>query len=53
MKNLIDNGIEGVFIPLEEFNKGKFFSEEELLNLQQTIVDHRKSIVELQKELKK
>jgi DNA mismatch repair ATPase MutS len=45
------NGVKGVFIPYEEFKKGKFFTEEKLLELQEKTLQQRKQIVQLEKEL--
>lgn len=45
------NGVRGVFIPYEEFKKGKFFNESQLLELQEKTLTQRKQIIELEKEL--
>lgn len=45
------NGKKGVFIPYEEFKKGKFFNETKLLELQEKILAQRKEIISLEKEL--
>ena len=51
MERILHKGIKGVFIPIEEFNKGKFFNETQLLQLQEKTLAQRKQIVELEKEL--
>ena len=45
------DGVKGVFIPYEEFKKGKFFNEAQLLELQAKILAQRKEIISLEKEL--
>jgi len=45
------NGIKGVFIPYEEYKRGRFFTEAQLLELQEKTLAQRKQIVELEKEL--
>ena len=51
MEKINYNGIEGMFIPLNEFDKGKFFKEEELHKLQNNIVKQGNLIMELQQEV--
>lgn len=51
MEKINYNGKEGMFIPLNEFDKGKFFKEEELHKLQNNIVKQGNLIMELQQEV--
>ncbi|MBO6274901.1 MAG: hypothetical protein J6M91_05080 [Methanobrevibacter sp.] len=52
MKTIKHEGIDGVFIPLAEFEQGKFFSGVELLQLQSKIVAQRELIRSLEEEVR-
>lgn len=52
MKNIKHEGIDGVFIPLAEFEQGKFFSGVELLQLQGKIIAQRELIRTLEEEVR-
>lgn len=43
---------EGVFIPLNEFDNGKFFNEKELHELRTAIVEQRQLIERLEKDVR-
>ena len=47
------HGKKGVFIPLEEFEKGKFFSGDELEEFRLTLLAQRELIKDLEKQVKK
>lgn len=46
------NGIEGVFIPIDEFQKGKFLNEQEKLFFQEKLLEQRQLIEKLQQEVR-
>jgi len=52
MKNIKHDGTEGVFIPLSEFEQGKFFSGVELAQLQGKIIAQRELIRSLEEEVR-
>lgn len=47
------NNVKGVFIPYEEFKKGKFLDEKKLIELQKRTLEQREKILELEKEILK
>ena len=52
MKNIKHEGVDGVFIPLTEFEQGKFFSGVELVQLQGKIIAQRELIRTLEEEVR-
>ena len=52
MKNIKHEGVDGVFIPLAEFEQGKFFNGVELLQLQGKIIAQRELIRTLEEEVR-
>lgn len=51
MKNLVNAGVFGVFIPQEEFDKGLFLNEDEKNRLIEKILENDKLIQSLKADL--